>query len=87
VAKLEQLSLDLVIAPMRILFRQTHNHSFKFRRYTEPAWISFSSKGPFATHQFSMSAKDCFRLEDQEELMEMLARTICGLIELSGQGC
>jgi hypothetical protein len=30
VTKLEQLSLNLVIAPARVLFRQTHDQGFKF---------------------------------------------------------
>src|SRR4030066_2251469 len=85
--QLEQLPMDLVITPACVLFRQTHNQCLKFRRYTGSAWISFSSEGPFATHQFSMPAKDCVWLEDQQDQLESLAGIISGLLVHIRQGC
>jgi hypothetical protein len=68
--QLEQLSLELVVPPAGVLFCQTHDQRFQFRRYLGPAWNSFSSEGPFATDQFWMPAKDCVWLEDQHNLTE-----------------
>ena len=85
--QLEQLSLDLVVPPAGVLFRQTYDQRFQFRRYPRPAWISFSTEGPFATDQCSMPAKDCVWLEDQHNLIEGVLCVFCGVTEFVCQGC
>ena len=85
--QLEQLPMDLVITPAFVLFRLTHNQGLKLRRYTMSAWISFSSEGPFATHQFSMQAKDFVWLEYQHILIEVVPCVFCGVTEFVYQGC
>ena len=85
--QLEQLSMDLVVPQACVLFRQTHDQRFQFRRYLRPAWVSFSSEGPFATNQFSMPAKDCVWLEDQHNLIEVVPCVFCGVTEFVCQGC
>jgi hypothetical protein len=77
--------LDFTVAPAGVLFCDTDNQVFKVFVDRWSSTFVFMWVGPFPTDQIPMPAKDRLRLEDLDDISELMGGSARNLFELGGK--
>ena len=72
----DEFTLDFSITPTGILIGKTENDVLKFFADRWSSTLVFIWIGPFSANQFPMPTKNGFRLEDADDIPEL----VCGLM-------